>query len=81
VDNPPLTGDSVALRPQPSRTIENMSLEPGCHPHRHGDGFSAPHQHGVVVIHNPQPLLPLLRTFLSTSLISDWGHSRKDKLA
>jgi len=32
------------------------------------------------VIHNPQPLLPLLDIFLSFSLVNDWGHGRKDKL-
>ena len=50
------------------------------HPHRHGDGFHATNQGRVAVVHNPQPLLPLLHTSLSISLMGDWGHSRKDKL-
>lgn len=49
-------------------------------PHHHGDAVSAIHQPRALVIHNPQPLLPLLDTFLSSSLNGDWGHGRKDKL-
>ena len=59
----------------------NFARDTGCfHPHRHGDGITPTDQGMVVVIHNPQPLLPLLDTFLSSSLNGDWGHGRKDKL-
>jgi hypothetical protein len=80
VDNLVETGDSVVARPQRARTAPNGARNRRCHPHHHGDGFRAIHQDLVAVVHNPQPLLPLLHTFLSTSPISDWGHSRKDKL-
>jgi len=50
------------------------------HPQRHGDGFTTADQGVVTVIHNPQPLLALLHTFLSPPLSSDWGHGRKDRL-
>ena len=80
VDNLRPTGDRVAARPQAGLRRHNMPRNGVRHPHHHGDGFRAIHQARVVVVHNPQPLLPLLDTFLSISLMSDWGHGRKDKL-
>jgi hypothetical protein len=80
VDNYGDAGDSAGSHPQVDPGPEISSAEGGLHPHRHGDAFPFTHQHGMSVIHNPQPLLPLLNTLLSTSLVSDWGHGRKDKL-
>jgi hypothetical protein len=66
--------------PRSKREGETPHDPAACHPHHHGDGVTAVHQQRTAVIHNPQPLLPLLTTFHSSSLNGDWGHGRKDKL-
>ena len=70
----PLSIPRRLLRPE--NRVENGLA----HPHLHGEGFPAAHLDALDVIHNPQPLLPLLHTSLSISLKGDWGHSRKDRL-
>ena len=74
-------GDSVAAPSPGSARRQRADAETGCVTHTAmGTDFPAIHQGEVPVVHNPQALLPLLPTCLSSSLIRDWGHSRKDKL-
>ena len=65
--------------PRPRRGSEVAHCPTRRRPHGDGDTVTAIHQPPVTVIHNPQPLLPLLVTFLSSSSNGDWGHGRKDK--
>ena len=80
MDNYGDAGDSAGTHPQVAPGPDISSAEGGLHPHRHGDAVPSIHQDRMRVIHNPQPLLPLLDIFLSFSLVNDWGHGRKDKL-
>ncbi len=81
VDNRYFAGDSVMLHPQPSDTLRNTKLFPSNHPHGSGDNKLGLHQGSQGVIHNPQPLLPLLAISISSSLNKGWGFPRKDKIS
>jgi hypothetical protein len=80
VDNAIVTGDSVTVHPQTRMTSQTTEEKGVGYPHGGGDKILGIHQEGGPVVHNPQPLLPLLTTYVSHWPINGWGHSRKDTL-